>query len=343
VKEKPLLHCHVLLTGVLPGLIPPSLRLPGLGRLLALTVRAQTQDEGAEAWLCRRFGVAPKPDWPVAAFSALADGLPVAEGDAWLRIDPAHLQLLRDRLVVTDSHPMHLSEPEAAALLEILNRHFADDGLEFLAPVPQRWYLRLTDIPSFTTTALHAAVGLDVDRHLPQGEAALLWHQRINEAQMLLHDHPVNLAREERGEPVINSVWPWGAGRLSPVPSDVFDTVTADDPLARGLATYAEIPLQPIPSSFAEWLDAASGNALIVLDALDAPTLRQSHTSWLTRLQQIDSDWFQPLHDSLRAGGVKRISLHMADFGRVRSFNLNRARRWQFWLRPQPLETYLHG
>jgi hypothetical protein len=40
------------------------------------------------------------------------------------------------------------------------------------------------------------------------------WRHAINEAQMVLHAHPVNQARQAAGQPVVNSLWPWGGGRL---------------------------------------------------------------------------------------------------------------------------------
>ena len=59
------------------------------------------------------------------------------------------------------------------------------------------------------------------------------WHSILNEIQMVLHEHPVNEAREGRGEPPVNSVWLWGAG---PMPGDVdapFQSVSANDPITR--------------------------------------------------------------------------------------------------------------
>ena len=42
----------------------------------------------------------------------------------------------------------------------------------------------------------------------------------LNEVQVLLHQHPLNAARQTRGLPPVNSVWFWGAGRLpAPGPS----------------------------------------------------------------------------------------------------------------------------
>ncbi len=43
------------------------------------------------------------------------------------------------------------------------------------------------------------ALNRSVKHHLPQGADALAWHRVMNEAQMILHTHPVNVAREANG------------------------------------------------------------------------------------------------------------------------------------------------
>jgi hypothetical protein len=43
-----------------------------------------------------------------------------------------------------------------------------------------------------------------------------VWLRLQSEAQMLLHDHPVNRERAARGWPPLNSLWFWGGGALPP-------------------------------------------------------------------------------------------------------------------------------
>ncbi len=53
-----------------------------------------------------------------------------------------------------------------------------------------------------------------INSHLPRGDDALAWHRVMNEAQMIMHAHPVTAAREARGAPPANSIWLWGGGTL---------------------------------------------------------------------------------------------------------------------------------
>ncbi|HEX9180327.1 MAG TPA: hypothetical protein VF859_08040, partial [Burkholderiales bacterium] len=231
---------------LIPDLWPPpgmeaaarGLRLPGLELLLGKGAVADSGGETVEGWLFRRFGLERRGDWPVAAVTLLADG-----GDPgrniWMRADPVSLRADGARLVLGDGAQLRIAPEEAAALTEALNHHFRDDGLEFQPRSPRRWYLRLPAAPAMSTRAPDQAAGRHVDEWLPAGPDALHWHRLMNEAQMLLHQHPLNEAREERGEPPVNSVWLWGAGAVPDHARASFAGVWSDHPLAAGLARLA--------------------------------------------------------------------------------------------------------
>lgn len=328
MKVKPLLHCHLLVTGLFPEVAVP--RLPGLEMLLAHARNAGRHEGDATQWLCRLFGVERQHDWPLAPFSALGDGL-MPGGDYWLRADPVHLHLLRDRMVLADDAPLELAREEVPPLLAAVNRHFAADGLEFFAPQPGRWYLRMKSPCAIQTYALADAFGRDVDRMLPQGADAMLWHRRMNEIQMLLHGHPVNLAREERGEPAVNSLWFWGGGVLPVVESPLVG-VYAEDVLARGLQCANQGEASPLPPSAAEWLETLPGEGehLIVLNMTE-------------NIEHMEQRWFAPLLHELKRGRVAGIHLHLAQRGQVDSFVVERISKWKFWRRSKTLGDVLGG
>src|SRR5262249_54562653 len=201
----------------------------------------------------------------------------VDPGDAfWLEADPVHLSVSRDELLLTAAGRPALTVGEARELTSTLNTHFAEDGLEFIAPSPRRWYARVREAPRIRTTPTADAVGQRMEALLPQGEDGPRWRRIVNEAQMLLHDHPCNAAREERGELPVNSVWPWGAGRLPAVAGDApYGAVWSSHPLATGIASAAHLSSYPLPASAAAFLEtpAPSANerpALLVLDDLQA-------------------------------------------------------------------------
>ena len=151
---------------------------------------------------------------PVAHFTAALDGLD--HGHNWLRADPVHLQVNMDQLLLVPGSALQISAEDADALTTALNRHFAEDGLQFVAPHPNRWYVRLTHTAAVTHTPLDQVAGQNINDFLPQGADAMRWHQWLNEIQMLLYTHPANDAREQQGLPLIHSVWFWGEGTPQP-------------------------------------------------------------------------------------------------------------------------------
>ena len=99
--------------------------------------------------------------------------------------------------------------------------------------------MKLARAPKLVDSQLSEVAGKDVQPYLPAGADALEWHRIFNEAQMLLHEHAVNEAREARGEPAVNSVWFWGGGTRPAVPGRPFDAVWSDDTTAIALAAAA--------------------------------------------------------------------------------------------------------
>jgi hypothetical protein len=124
----------------------------------------------------------------------------------WLFAHPVHLVLARDHFVLSEPAPVLASRADTESIILSLNQHFLPQKLHFYA-IENDWFLGLDADPKITTTALKHALNKDITPYLPQGEGALVWAKLQNEIQMLLFNHPINEAREARGELPINSVW----------------------------------------------------------------------------------------------------------------------------------------
>ncbi|MEW5943914.1 MAG: phosphoglycerate mutase [Pseudomonadota bacterium] len=336
------MHCHLLVPGLFfpfqPGEENPLARTSSsaLCTLLARGRQERGLARGMEEWLCRAFGVEKQMDWPVASLALLADGGPRGNGN-WLRADPVHLSLQRDRLILADSDSFSLSGPEARTLADTLNHHFSAEGLEFLPLHPLRWYLRLQTVSDMQTVPLPEARGRDVRTMLPRGKDALRWSGILTEIQMLFHDHPVNEAREARGELPINSVWLWGGGRLPERLGRPFDKVWADDPLALGLASAAGSIRATLPPSAEDWLAAASaGSHLVVLDSLRPAAQRGDVSAWNEGVKSLEARWFGPLKRAVQAGKLA-VTLHIPAATGSLSVTASRTDLWKIWRRPRPL------
>ncbi len=336
------MHAELVLPALLPrGNETPYPAMPALELLLARGRRALDERRSYEQWIGEACGLGEDDALPAGALTLLAEG--GAPGDAvWMRADPVHLRLGRTDLTVVPAAAFALDSQEAASLAETLNVHFAT---EFeLHPVrAKHWCMRIDAAPRLSTRPTAEVAGGDVDTNLPQGEDAKHWHALMNEIQMLLHRHPVNEARQARGVPEVNSVWFWGAGKL---PGKVADfrwrSVTADDPLARGLALHAGRSAQLLPASAEAWLaqQPAEGRHLVVLDALRLPFAMGDTTGWSAALAELETRWFAPLLGALRAGRIGMFTLHALDGREALSVETVRGDLRRFWRRAKPLSAY---
>jgi len=233
-----------------------------------------------------------------AALALLGEGHEPGD-DYWLRIDPVCLQAGRTRLTLVPLPAQSLSQEEANELGAAISAHLAAAGHELVLAHPQRWYLRCQSAPAMRTQSPDACTGALDEAHLPSGTDSAPWRRLITEAQMLLHELPVNALREAAGNLPVNAVWPWGGGRLPSFAHQPYARVYADVPLARGLARATHAVASPVPRDAAALLhDAAPEEpALLALDARYPAN---------ANLASLDRDWFQPLTAALADG---RISL----------------------------------
>jgi hypothetical protein len=337
------MHCHLLV----PGFDWPqgeagepcrALAPDALETLIARGRRTRTPVLALERWLFERFGVPRQRDWPAAPFSLLADGGSPGS-DAWICADPVHLRFERNRLMLLDSTLFAIARDEAEALALSINSHFGA-GIIVHPLQPQRWYARLPDCPDMETTPLASVRGGAIEAVLPHGPDAMRWQSLANELQMLLHDHPVNLAREARGELPVNSVWLWGAGRLPPPSARPFQFVAASDPLARGLALASGAQAQEPPENARAWL-AQAGVGLVVLDSLAAPSQYGQADTWHEAISKLELNWFAPLLGALKQGGIGMLTLHLLGLEHALQVEVTRSDLRRFWRRRQPLANWL--
>ncbi len=130
----------------------------------------------------------------------------------WLYALPVHLLLQRDSFSLAAPAPLPLEPEEINALTSALNKHFAAEHLKFFWH-ESYWFLKLASNPNIQTSPPEKAINQNMEAFLPTGEGAIQWAAFTNELQMLLFAHPINLAREAKGLPIVNSVWCYGGGQ----------------------------------------------------------------------------------------------------------------------------------
>lgn len=146
----------------------------------------------------------------------------------------------------------HISNEEAAELMDYLNENLSDDKLRFFPGVSYRHLLKLKGGDKrLNCTPPHDVTGTPFRDVLIKAEVseaadtADYLNRLILTSQRLLENHPVNMKRKAAGKDPANSIWPWSPGykpqmkpmtELFPIKSGA--VISAVD-LIKGLGVYA--------------------------------------------------------------------------------------------------------
>jgi hypothetical protein len=314
---------------VLPGLAPLR-QLAGsdgcrwLDRLLARADAGAAPAVGLHAAIAAAIagdGRAARRHAP-AVVCAREDGIEDVTDDL-LRLDPVALSPAGDHLLLGAVGPL---DGDAAESLAAAIGTALDDEPRPRVGAPGRWYARLAGLQGASWTAPETAFGRDVYEALPGGPGSGPVRRLLNEIQMVLHDHPVNVARRAAGLPEVNSVWPWGwAGPEREPPSPWNGRCFADHPYARGLARLAGGEVAPPPAPPDDW----TGPGLIVCDAPWQALLAGDEAAARDGLAAFDAGWCEPLLRALQRGRI--AGLHL-DADEIR-YTLGPAASWRLWRR----------
>jgi hypothetical protein len=161
-------------------------------------------------------------------------------------------------------------------------------------------------------------LGDDLAKHLPSGDNERQWRHLLNEAQVILHNQPINERRVQQGQVPANSVWFWGAGALPEWVRTKFTRVVSVDGEVAALAKLANIA-----AIETDWsADSASENILLDLsNAGDGERL---------------DDYLIRIDGALRKKKIRELRIASADGAR---FAYAPSHRWRFWHAIKPLKT----
>jgi hypothetical protein len=171
-------------------------------------------------------------------------------------------------------------------------------------------------LPAFAVPS--RVLGDDLARHLPSGENERQWRHLLNEAQVILHNHPVNAARVKEGKAPANSVWFWGAGVLPHWVRTRFSRVMTKEEDVLALAKLAKSV--EVDRSFD--LGNVGPDDDVLLDAGENPSGR------------IDV-YVAEVEKALQSKRIRQLRVMSSD-GSRHLYKL--AHRWRFWrpIRPMP-------
>ncbi|MEO3712260.1 hypothetical protein [Roseateles flavus] len=223
---------------------------------------------------------------PLAAWALGAS----AGSQVWARLTPLHCDVGSDQVTALDPEALGLDAASSQALLfEALAPLFPEEeGWALMHQAAGQWFISHERLQGLETASLDRVIHRNVDAWLPEPRQLLRLQM---EAQMTLHGHPLNTAREQAGLRPINSVWIWGCGSAADhaLPADIeLDEQLRTPWIAGDWTAWAEAWRLLDARRIAPLLPAlAAGTATLSLAGeRQALTLRPQPRSWTQRLWQ---------------------------------------------------------
>ncbi|MDH3636365.1 MAG: hypothetical protein OES20_16830 [Gammaproteobacteria bacterium] len=326
---------------VLPGLfdlplgeLPPGLldnKLPHLNRLLRLATpqpnRINTIDEILKAVL----GLEGSAGLPLAQAFKQSE----MHGPERLLLSQAvHLQAGLHSAVIVPIPNYEENLKDINIIINDLNELFkVECNISAIADGLFLLQLHAFSAPTHFPHIL-SVLGKTANPYIEQSRNILHWYQLLNEIQMFMHQHEINVERVRRGLLPINSLWCWGAGGLPPV-VDAKPGWYCDDPILNQFARSLE--LKPESCSRVAEIDDATDSVVIDLRLLELlKTGVDKEPDPL--LLNIDNDLLRPLMQAVEKHRC-RLTL-MAGYNE--NFELGPGARLKFW-RPHRTLSYWAG
>lgn len=240
-----------------------------------------------------------------------ATELGISGYSGYMLMEPTHLRLDRDRLLISESELLQLNTEDAEQIIALINEHFAGE-LRVFQISDELWLTGLDfALEDMVSYPLIDIVGENIDEFLPTGPQRLRLHKLMNEIQMLLFNLPLNKQREEDGLLNVNSVWLWDK-YYEKLPFELGHM------LARN-SNVADIEI-----------DLAGINTLVV-DKAYFPACYRDSFSWLEIVAELDRSLGDELLARFKAGKLNMLNIYLPALTGCQFVQLKRRDLWKFW------------
>ena len=319
-----------------------SMRTPSLATLLGRSRPDHAEEVDAfsralphEFWLARAAGMTSENQSKQISIAAqsMSRFAEAPTAGLWFILNPIHLHVARDHLVLTDSRRLILDEVESRQLFALAQPVCTEYGHTLVYGDATNWFIRADAWHDLQTATPDAACGHNIDIWMPTGTAERAWRKLQNEIQMHWHDAQINQHRESVGKKPVNSLWLWGGALASNrIASCTFQEVYLPNYTMQylGLTASAESTPRTILTAIA----SNTSSNLLVLDHLIEPALGDDLGEWLLRINQYEIDWFAPLLAAIKAGAIDQCHLVLTDASRLRERTASKNTLRKFWQKP---------
>ncbi|HTQ35983.1 MAG TPA: hypothetical protein VMH77_03010 [Steroidobacteraceae bacterium] len=277
--------------------------LPALAGLLDRARRLPPAADWRSGVLAALCGVAGGSQLPAAAVAARAVALPCGAGLCFAA--PLHVIAGISRVHLPPGGWLRLAAEEEDRWVEAFNQEFGGPGL-WLHSVGGGWLLAAPFAAAARDAAPETLIGDPLTRLAARDEAERALRRLGAEVELWLAGHPLNRAREARGQPPLNCLWFWGGAPAVQLPHcarapRALLVAGEPDPWLAGLAAHCAVPLVHAT----DWQSlTACADALLVLAP---PPEGAGAAHW----QMLEEQWFAPAARSLRAGEIGALRLQI--------------------------------
>lgn len=210
------------------------------------------------------------------SLEAASMGVELQPGDLALR---CNLITIENEIIKNHSSG-HISDPEAAELIDFLNKEICPANVVIHAGVSYRHLMVIKGGSKvINCTPPHDVPGQAFKPHLPlgdgEGEAtAQLICSLIYKSQKALVNHPINIRRKAAGKEMATSIWPWSPGYKPKMETlkeryglESSAVISAVD-LIRGIGVYAGMEVIMVDGATGLYDTNYEGKAQAAIEAL---------------------------------------------------------------------------
>jgi 2,3-bisphosphoglycerate-independent phosphoglycerate mutase len=187
-----------------------------------------------------------------AAIEAMSVGVNIGEGEAIFRCNLVNIQDGKMNSYCAG----HISNEEAAKLVDALNESIGNEDIRFYPGVGYRHLLKLKnheDTIKAVCTPAHDISDKPIADYLPNGKGSSFLRQLMQDSVAVLENHKVNTDRKAWNELPANMIWLfWGSGKIPQTPPfrklyGKSAAITSAVDLLKGLGKMTDMDILEIP------------------------------------------------------------------------------------------------
>ena len=214
---------------------------------------------------------------------AASIGVSLGETDVTVRCNLVTLAQRDGRTVMEDYSAGHITDDDAAAIIEDLKKEIDGEEFSLSQGVSYRHLLLWRGGNSaISTTPPHDISGKETAPWLPSGEGAEKLVGLMERSRGILKDHPVNRRRRAEGKNTADSIWLWGEGTKPDMPSlrelyGITGSVVSAVDLVKGIGIFAGMEVIEVPGATGYLDTNYAGKVSGALESLDRVDLAMIH------------------------------------------------------------------